>query len=516
MNRQFTRSDLEGDLLQIGITDSANTQFVKQLSSEKLWHFTPEDIYNRLSSQLVNKIKIDLIEEKAIYLFYELGIRPLDLQQIRSYVRPEAEFRGWRISKLAVDLCVCLRDLHLNDLPQLVIHPDRIGTLNCKFTILPTLSGVMPAFRDIQNNEATNNWLYYTAPEVLRTRGKYLDLLFAADIYSIGRILELLACFPTWTPNVNDPLAFIEILVERSEIQTPEKKGIQQLSDIENLINAMCQYDSKLRPDLEYLIDAWSKIQHSYNPIGKILHLIAANDIPKAKKGIEEIEENAKNMLFELDEKEIKLLKVELELKKKEPDFGYAIRLLDSCLRGNEKDISILTKIASIYEKFTKHSEHRTYAVEYFIKAAILDQWKDSSLLIRAFDNLKKVNNPKFQISTISSLLTELTKINLRPASYSILLKAYCKMEKFELAWRTGIQYYIDYFVEDGFGQELFDALLNVAKFIDPKQLDNYRENMIGLDEPRYMIIRSAIWYSLNDAHKGELFLKMAIGDTSS
>ena len=192
MDRTKIRPDLEGELWYLA--DGVVGRVAKRLSMGVAWHVVdPEDLTN-VDEAVVESVVVDTAEQ-VFYLHYRPTVEALDWSTVRQVLQLKSPLAAWRAARLMRDLCASLKTLHDGEIPQLVVHPERLGQAEGRFVILPTLPRVLPPLPETCSPDALV-WLSCVAPEVLRTRGIVKELLFAGDIYALGRMLHLLCAPP--------------------------------------------------------------------------------------------------------------------------------------------------------------------------------------------------------------------------------------------------------------------------------------------------------------------------------
>ncbi len=229
MISQLVRQDIDGPLLQM--QGPNGPAYVKQLSAAAAWYAYSPEILENLADGLVTAVETRAAEA-ALWIHYHPQVQPLTRGDLQKRLCIDGRLIPWRVMRLGLDLCQSLEALHLEQLPQLVVHPERVAIWGSRFVLLPTLSKALPPLANPPPT-ASLDWVWCLAPEVLRTRGVVEESLYAADVYALGRLLQSL-CQENFSLPELDVWTLMERRVESladdaSEVSVREFAGAQAL-----------------------------------------------------------------------------------------------------------------------------------------------------------------------------------------------------------------------------------------------------------------------------------------------
>ena len=361
------RSDIEGDLIHV---DDPQSHFAKHLPLNYIWHinFGDLDLYDAFESWCTSvDISID-----DIVIHYFPGLQPTNLIQIRSELRFDLPLVQWRLAILTKDLCTSLREILNKGIPQLLIHPERIAVGETGFMILPTLAGLNPPLSGLEKDQNLG-WLFYSAPEVVRTRFAEPRLSPAAEVYSMGRTLQLVAAFDCVPPVIIDGLKYLQSLVEDLAVMSLPSDGIDFQAFWE-LTDRMSAPLSNKRPDLETVIEQASSWIEQYAPEAIIRTHIQAGEIDNADACLKAVKACNRGP-FTFPMKTFHILCAELEFSRTPQNFQKALDHLNRSLQKDKMDADIYKRIAMAYESFTAHEQHMQLSAEAYKSAAELSGW---------------------------------------------------------------------------------------------------------------------------------------------
>jgi len=280
MVRTSIRPDLEGELLLLA--EGAVAHYAKRLSLDVAWHvFDVQDVAH-VADAVVASVTTDAAE-RAFYLHYRPAIEPLDWSILRQVLRLNSPGAAWRAARLTLDLCVSLKTLHDEDIPQLVMHPERLGQADGRFVILPTLAGVLSPLPQVCASPVAGSWLHCVAPEVLRTRGLAREFLKAGDVYALGRMLSLL-CASAWRPDLpGDVLKLAEQRVERPDLD-PWPEPPAGFTELQQLWRRVCVLVPGQRPNLDDWLTEVRSLEARLSPEHEFAGLLERNQLPEAER----------------------------------------------------------------------------------------------------------------------------------------------------------------------------------------------------------------------------------------
>ena len=336
MKDQWLRRDIEGDLF-LRVDDSRSWP-VKRLSLETAWHCSSfEDLKDYLSTQIANV----LVNQSArfIEIHYPQGTQPLDLASLRAILQPEQPLGVWRLAVFGSAIAEYLNECHLAGLSQLILHPERIGLLNGRFVLLPSMACVLPPISQLPSNQVAG-WMHYIAPEALRTRAVEGELLYQADLFSLGRLL-LALCNETWSPSAaqSAPELAARIVEEPqapgSRVNAIPPAAYPELSPVIHIAQRLCAHLPQDRISLDDALDALNMLASSTAPEAVIPALIAAKQVDQAQACLQALEESQEYEVFQVAPAQINVLRGDLALARSHPNYVLAI---DTFRRALQRD----------------------------------------------------------------------------------------------------------------------------------------------------------------------------------
>lgn len=501
-DKQIIGHDLEGNLIQYNVQPP---QYGKELSLETAWHIDrPEDI-EHLLEESIQSVKL-YFKEKRLLIYYKPSVEPLNLKQLHSLLLLGTSFSNWRFAKLANDLCENLKDLHTAELPQLVIHPGRIGKQNNRFIILPTLAGIMPPFEELKNLENTG-WLHYIAPEVLRTRGNEVSRLHKGDIYSLGRTLQALVSVGWEPPDIDDPLAFIESVVESFKCEFPHE-WLPDFLPFKPVINEMCSFYPEDRPYLDQLSVKFKEILNQYKPESSILQLINEKQLEPASLYLKALREGGSSGLFSSPRQKFYELSAKFHLAQSPPDYAKAIGQFQNVLTLEPNNVSIHLQIAQTYLNFRSHPQHLLLSAASYEKAAILTDWQED-VMTHLLEVLSRLNQPEIILRVTARIPWD----RRPPASFFLRAESCIALEKYFACWNETAHYFEKY----GFDVNMYGLAQKAASFIEPLELLRWKHQVKHKEDiPGVKISFSIVWERNGNMGMAKQCLEEGIGNKSN
>jgi len=486
MARTLIRHDVEGALLYY--SDSPPPRLVKQLSTEVAWQvFDPRDL-ERAAGSVVESVQID-VDQRVHNIHYRPDLEPLELSLLREMLRLDGPLAPWRAARLAADLFAQLRALHEEEIPQLVIHPERVGLLQGRLVLMPTLAGVLPPFSSVKSCEVAG-WLHYAAPDVLRTRGTDQQLLYAGDVYSLGRMLHLL-CLPSWEPDGrDDPLTLAERRVEHPQaVRLPElPPGFEELA---GLIGRACACVPEERPSLEEIVQELQGLLQRLAPEAHFARLLGARQLDRAEAVLGDLDRGGDVASFGLPEPTRRVMAADLAMSHAPPDCGRALVELQRLEARHLYDGEVQRRIGRAYALHLTYPQHWQHSAEAYHKAAVRLQWRPD-VLAEWMDVLQQIRDPKFVVDRTRQIPSE------RRTRSVVRLRAFCLLQTQAAldAWYE----IAAFFPRCPFDEELFQLATQVAERNSPLKLIEW---MYRLKDTRgYDAPLSIVWQRNGNAAK--------------
>jgi hypothetical protein len=101
VNEHIVRQDLDGQLVRISQGQTAS--YAKRLSLHTAWHAA--DLHDlEALSPIVQGVEQDL-DRNVLTVRYNQLLVPLDETRLRQMLRVDGALAGWRLARLASDLC---------------------------------------------------------------------------------------------------------------------------------------------------------------------------------------------------------------------------------------------------------------------------------------------------------------------------------------------------------------------------------------------------------------------------
>jgi hypothetical protein len=448
------RADIEGELVRLAGAD----QLGKRLPIDVAWHFgfDAHDLENVADSP----VRVVEVRDGCYLICYQAGVEPLDLDSLRELLGPVGPLAPWRLARLAFDLCSHLRALHAEGIPQLVIHPERVGRWAGRFILLPTLAGVLPPLSRLPSNEIAG-WLHYVAPEVLRTRAIAGDLLPTGDVFSLGCLLLALTV-PGWDPlDYADTLALAENRVEGLE---PEKPGRAPpgFEVLQTLFERLADPLPSKRISLDEALKVLTGLLEELSAERRITEALTAGRIDQADACLRDLERCLRAGVFGCSRRASHLLHADVALARTPPDCRVAMTHLSAAESGEEYEADVRRRMARAYALWTeqpRHLESASYAYRVAARlsgypAELVDEWVE---LLRRFPDTGAVLDE-----------TDRVPEHLRTRGLVMLRTTILLQRGFP--WDAWLEI-VPRFARSAFDQELFDLARTVAWRADPMEL---------------------------------------------
>jgi hypothetical protein len=494
MQKTLVFKDVEGDLVHVH--GGGPPHLAKCLSISVAWQvFDLEDL-THVEEATVTSVETDL-HEGLSYLHYRPAIEVFPGMSLRGELRLEGSLGPWLAAGMAYDLCRSLKTLHEEDIPQLVLHPERIGRLAGRFVLLPTLAGVLPPLSRMPSNEAAG-WLHYVAPEVLRTRGIDKALLFAADVYAWGRMMHLL-CAPDWQPDLTgDAWKLAEQRVERPESESlpPLPAGFATLAAIWSRAAAL---PPAQRPSLDELLKQLQQVREEVAPEEQFARLLRERKLAEAERLVEELEQACRAGHCSVPQRTFHLMAADLHMARTPPDPGRAIIELDLAESREYYEADVQIRLARAYLHFTGNDRHLWLSSKAYERAARLQGW-NAEVLDEWMPLLQRLEDPDYALEVLARIPTV---FHTRRVS---ILRIECLLRKREYgdAWREVAAL----FPGRRFDREFYELARRVAQCDDPEDLLTWSVTFQG--QRGFAAPLAAAWEVLGDETLAEMLLQEA------
>ncbi|MGC9356353.1 MAG: hypothetical protein ACP5GX_00715 [Anaerolineae bacterium] len=491
--RVITR-DLDGELIEV--SDGEGVHYVKRLSLEVAWHTNaPEDLAYWLEP-LVTEVD-EAWSQRKLLIHYNPFLKPLSRSQLQTILRPESPLAGWRLAHLAADLCRWLERFHTADYPQAVIHPRRVGLLDGRFVLLPTLAGIMsPLSKSLSGS--IRSWLPFIAPEILRTRAKSPALLPAGDVYALGRMLQALAAPERTEVLPDDPYEAAEQIVETSAASIPFEwpEGFDEIAEV---VETMVDLSPEARPTAAELATTFHALVGQLDPERVIQALIEERDLGEAQAHLEALNASQGEGAFAFPHSKLHLLQADVALAQSPPDFTRAIDELEKAKGFEPKNPAIHQRIGRTYRDYTEHSQHLLLADYAYQKAALLSGWRGD--IVEEWVEI-------LQQSTSERLLERTRAIpwEKRPAVV-FARRAAALLEKgnYHGSWHECV----DYFSQFGFSQSVYGTARLAASHIPPVELLIWMRERQNIE--KLPAVQAIVWERNGQPEKAALYYAHAL-----
>jgi hypothetical protein len=464
MTTTVLRPDIEGDFVRF--SDEEGSHFGKRLPSDVAWYviLEPRDL-EQASAGVVQSV-VTNFSEGVHYIHYRSELQPLDLGGLRSLLRLDQPLATWRLTRVAIDLCEHLQTLHEEGVPQLLIHPERIGRLPNKLVLLPTLARSLPTLSQIPSNTVAG-WIHFISAEALRTRALDKGLLFAADIYSLGRTLRAIGT-PTWQATTSaDALLLAEKRVEDIEADGLGEfpAGFRILGPLLERMLAALPGD---RPQLTDVLSDLRIIEKRVSPEVVFDEYLRSGQIELATACLSDLMDTNQTGLFGDLTRTSHIMSADLALAQSPPDCSRAIVELDLAESPKHYEADIQHRMGRAYALFTTYPNHLEHSHKSYLRAARLSSWQPE-VVDEWVDVLKRNYNPAWILETLDKIPSDAR------TKRAVMLRTECLLQSAgDLdAWMEVAQS----FPRFAFDQELFDLARRVGWQVaqNPKYgYDNY------------------------------------------
>jgi hypothetical protein len=358
-------SDIDGEWIRI---ETAPAHYCKRLSTETAWHVYDPTTLREVASKLVTNVDLQLSSNELI-VHYSSCLDPCGLEELRGLLNPGGPLSVWRAATVARNLTHCLSGLHELDLPQMLIHPGRIGRVADALVLVPTLPGALPPLAVVLPGN-TAGWIHYIAPEILRTRALDRELLFRGDIYSLGRTLAALCVtFPAEVPS--DPFA---LALQRVETAPESVLGElpPALRDLQRLIGRMCAVLPEQRPELAEIITELDSIIEVHAP--------EQISIQTAPGFLEDFRDAVAANIFHVTDRRRHIVIADAVMRQQPPDCGRAVLELEEAESANAYEPDVQLRLGRVYAVFTNVASNLVRSAEAYERAARLSGWEPSMI----------------------------------------------------------------------------------------------------------------------------------------
>jgi hypothetical protein len=490
--------DLDGELIEV--SDREGTHIGKWLSLDVAWHTNaPEDLAYWLKG-LVTEVEEDW-SERALLIHYVPFLKPLSRSQLQALVRPKSPLAGWRLAQLAADLCNWLERCHTADFPQAVVHPRRVGLLDGRFVLLPTLAGILPPLSELLTDGAAL-WLPFIAPEVLRTRGKNPALLPAGDVYALGNLLQAIALPDRVEGLPNDPYKAAEKVVEEG-VTARLTDWPAELGKIGAVAETMMSLDPAMRPTATDAAATFRALVGQLDPERVIRTLINERALAKAEAHLETLDASQTEGVFAFPPAKRHLLRADLALAQSAPDFTQAIDQLKKAESFEPRNPLIHQRIGRTYRDYADHAQHLLLADHAYQRAAVLSEWRTD--VIEEWIEVLQQRGSRQLLDRTQSIPWE-----KRPAVvFARRAAALLQQENHHGAWHECV----DYFSQFGFNQSVYETAKLAASHIPPSELLMWMVERQNID--KLPAVQAIVWERNDEPDKAALYYAYAVRTAS-
>ena len=454
MTRQM---DIDGEWLKI---DSPTVHYGKRLSTLTAWHVFDPQRLREVSSTLIRDVELQL-SANQLTIHYGPNLELHELGELRELLNPEGPLAAWRAATIAIDLAGCLLELHELDLPQMLIHPGRIGRFDDRIVLAPTLPGALPPLpQALPGNKA--GWIHYVAPEVLRTRALDRDLLFQGDIFSLGRTLEALSLtIPMEVPS--DPF---ELAVQRVETVQSGSLGILPagLTEFRQLITRMCAIMPERRPGLPEIITELQAMAEAHSPEQKVRPVVIASGLD-ADALLRDFREACEDGVFHVNTRRRHIVTADALMLQSPPDCGRAVLELEEAESSTTYEADVQLRLGRVYSVFTNFAGYLTESAQAYQRAARLSNW-DPQVIEKWLSVLSLIEDPGKLLSLTQPVPSARRTAQLVHARVAARRKTGDSM----LAWYEIADYLSNPTPETG----LIELARLVAKEVQPLQMQTW------------------------------------------
>lgn len=458
----------------------------------------PGDVVRHVPLDLVDDLlgaakplveSIDFTSENSEYVIrYRLALRRMSWQALLDLC-PEGSAQDWQIATIGLQLARSLQVLHEAELPQVVVHPGRVGLMDGRLVLIPTAASTLlpfsrlasPSFRQITD---------FLAPEVLRTRAFVIEMLYSADVYSLGRLLTHLLARTPIPPTGDLALRGFEELVEG--MAAAQTQALPKESRVGSLLARMCAAEPEQRPGLLEVIRELGLLAIEQSPQRTVERFNAQVWLERNPLSIEQfsaaeaardtLQKARSEGLLVVSEHQVKLLDIDLMLLRQPPEAGRAIPALEQLRLSGEIMAEIPLRLGRAYWVFTGAVDHRERSMEEYAIAAAFVGW--SGHVVEEWVRvLSDTSDPALCLRS-----TNLVPFDHRPLS----------MVKHRLRWWiesgqvTGAWHEVAVVLAQiPFDVELFDAARQVARVMPKSALMDWmgeHRQGVGLAAPRALV----------------------------
>lgn len=494
MQNTVEYADVEGKLVEVA--KGGQSHLAKRLSTAMAWQvFDVQDLTN-VADAVVTSVTTDL---GAGYfdLHYRPGIEIFRGLRLRDDLRLESELGPWLAAGLAHDLARSLKSLHIEDVPQLVLHPERVGRIAGQFVLLPTVAGILPPLSQLRSNEV-GGWLHYVAPETLRTRATDKSLLLSGDVYSWGRMLWLL-CAPSWRPDLTaNPQRLAEQRVEQADRESlpPLPAGFKSLADIWSRAMAL---GPSHRPSLDELLTQLAKVRDDLAPELRFAQLLREGKVAAAEQLAGELEQVHRAGIRAVPERVLHLMAADLHLARSPPDPGRAIMELDLAESPERYEADVQERLARAYRQFTANPQHLSQSSKAYERAANFGGWKPEVL-----DEWVGVLQQMGDFEHAQAMLSRIPNVFHTRKVSVLLIECLLRKQEYLEAWREVAAL----FPGQPFDEGLFELARTIAERNDPGELLVW--SLVFRNEPGFDAPLSLVFEAIGDEAQAETYLRQA------
>lgn len=453
--------DIEGEWIRL---EAPNSHYGKLLSTETAWHVHAPERLCEATWSIVSEVELKL-SAKQVIIHYDPGLRRLRLTELREMANPTGPLVAWRAAFIGLELSRGLLELHELDLPQMVIHPERIGRLGDRIVLTPTMAGALPPLSGALAKQ-TAGWLCYVAPEVLRTRALNRDLLFAGDVYALGRTLEAL-CVTAAVEFTPDPF---DLAVRRVETRVDDPLGDMPpaMAELQLLIRRMCALIPDQRPQLPEVIAEMETIIQQRGPERATDGLKPA-DLKKAEAIRDDLQGARQTGVFPVTARQLHLVNADVMMLQTPPDCGRAVLELAEADPPRTYKADVQLRLGRVYSVFKNYEGHLKRSAEAYGLAARLFNWAPE-VVEEWLAAMSRLQDPRSLL-----LATEtVPPVDLRsPRVLESRMEAWLKMGEQLRAWNE----IAGYLSSRGMDSSIADLARKLARQVPPNSLRAWLKN---------------------------------------
>ncbi len=491
---KVVRRDLEGDLLQEA--DASGAHYAKRLSLDVAWHTNaPKDLADWLDA-LVNRIEQDW-PRRLLTIHYNPFLKPVTGAQLHAMLRPSEPLAAWRLAQVAADLCHWLEQFHAAGFPQLVVHPGRIGQMDGQFALFPTLAGILPPLSKLLPQPA-GIWLFFIAPEVLRTRGSDPELLPKGDVYALGRTLQVLIN-PDWTECLPvDPYIAAEQIVESPDLEPPFVWP-DGFDEIAKAVDKMCAALPEDRPAATDLVTTFHALARQLEPERMVQSLIEKRKLAEAEAHLKALEASQDEGIFAFPKAKIHILRAKVAMAHAVPQYVLAIDQLAKAKGFEPRSAEAYRQIGRVYREFKEHPQHLKLADLNYRHAARLSGWRTD--IVEEWVDVLQQGDPKLLLER-----TDLIPWDRRPAVvFARRAAGHMDTDNVEAAWHECV----DYFSQFGFNQTVFETAQQAAAYLPAAELLIWMRDRQNIE--KLPAVQAIVWARNGQHEKAAMYLAHAL-----